>query len=166
MKSIIKETSTESFPYPKLMVACGAEDFVVLFSKSECGVVVASASPSDGYEIGHVSNDWCMGNFEHFNGIVELSNRRLKLKTAAKDLYGTKEKKFHPFKIEIEIENEQELIGLWLRLNLSSKTVVEGNDLEGFRKGFSVDIPSSYHLDTVELFRLVNSILSRKEYMK
>lgn len=88
------------------------------------------------------------------------------MKTAAKDLYGTKEKKFHPFKIEIEIENEQELIGLWLQLNLSNMTVLDGNDLEGFRMNFGVDVTSSYHIDNMELFRLVNSILIRKDYMK
>lgn len=88
------------------------------------------------------------------------------MKTAVKDLYGTKEKKFHPFKIEIEIENEQELIGLWLQLNLSNMTVLDGNDLEGFRKEFGVEVTSSYRIDNMELFRLVNSILSRKEYMK
>lgn len=56
--------------YPKLMIS-KTSDLVVLFAERECGMVVA---PDDFHPISESSDDWDMGTFEDFNGVIKLSN--------------------------------------------------------------------------------------------
>lgn len=81
------------------------------------------------------------------------------MKLEIKDIEEQKEKKFHPFKIEMLIENEYDLLDLWGRFNISTYQVNEILSEVGMK-----EIPRLF--ENVIKWKFIDNLLKNKPYMK
>lgn len=81
------------------------------------------------------------------------------MKLEIKDIEEQKEQKFHPFKIEMLIENEYDLLDLWARFNISTYQVNEIlSEVE------MKEIPKLF--ENVIKWKFIDNLLKNKPYMK
>lgn len=81
------------------------------------------------------------------------------MKLEIKDTEEQKEKKFHPFKIEMLIENEDDLLDLWGRFNISTYQVNAILSEVGMK-----EIPKLF--ENVAKWKFIDNLLKNKPYMK
>lgn len=81
------------------------------------------------------------------------------MKLEIKDIEEQKEKKFHPFKIEMLIESEDDLLDLWARFNFHTYAV---NSM--LSEGEKKSIPE--HFENVAKWKFIDDLLNNKPYMK
>ena len=81
------------------------------------------------------------------------------MKLEIKDIEEQKKKKFHPFKIEMLIENEDDLLDLWARFNFSTDEV----NLSLIRE-HRKELPK--YFDDIAKWKFIDNLLKNKPYMK
>lgn len=81
------------------------------------------------------------------------------MKLEIKDVEEQKEKKFHPFKIEMLIESEDDLLDLWGRFNISTYQVNTILSEVGMK-----EIPKLF--ENVIKWKFIDDLLKNKPYMK
>lgn len=81
------------------------------------------------------------------------------MKLEIKDIEEQKEKKFHPFKIEMLIESEDDLLDLWARFNTATYQVNETLSEGGMK-----EIPKLF--ENVAKWKFIDNLLKNKPYMK
>lgn len=81
------------------------------------------------------------------------------MKLEIKDIEEQKEKNFHPFKIEMLIESEDDLLDLWARFNISTYQVNTILSEVGMK-----EIPKLF--ENVIKWKFIDSLLKNKPYMK
>ena len=67
-----QEEVVKEKPFPKLMIANGVKDRIVLFTDRSTGTVVYDGS--DLYQVGYYSSGWLISVFVPFHGTIQLSN--------------------------------------------------------------------------------------------
>lgn len=81
------------------------------------------------------------------------------MKLEYKDIEEVKQKTFHPFKIELLIEDESELLDLWARFNFCTYEVNKELNSSGYQS-----LPHSF--DGITKWKFINDLLKNKPYMK
>lgn len=81
------------------------------------------------------------------------------MKLEIKDIEEQKEKRFHPFKIEMLIENEYDLLDLWSRFSFSTYNV---NSI--LSEANIKNIP--WDFEDVAKWKFIDNLLKNKPYMK
>lgn len=81
------------------------------------------------------------------------------MKLEIKDIEEQKEKNFHPFKIEMLIESEDDLLDLWARFNISTYQVNTILSEVGMK-----EIPKLF--ENVIKWKFIDNLLKNKPYMK
>lgn len=81
------------------------------------------------------------------------------MKLEIKGIEEQKEKKFHPFKIEMLIENEDDLLDLWARFNSTNYQVNETLSEGGMK-----EIPRLF--ENVAKWKFIDNLLKNRPYMK
>lgn len=81
------------------------------------------------------------------------------MKLEIKDIEEQKEKKFHPFKIEMLIKSEDDLLDLWARFLFGIDEVNIVLSDEGVK-----NIPDNF--DDTPKWKFINNLLKDKPYMK
>lgn len=81
------------------------------------------------------------------------------MKLKYKDIEEVKQKTFHPFKIELLIEDESELLDLWVRFNFCNWDVNKELNELGYQS-------LSNTFDDMTKWKFIDDLLSNKPYMK